>query len=213
MFFNLHTHYYNMEEGREELAIVNCYPNDSLPQGTPCSVGLHPWYIGEDWHEQLALVNKKVREDAVWAVGECGLDKLCGVDFEIQKEVFGEQLAIARAVGKPVIVHCVKAYNELLAMISGKDKVIVHGFRGKPQLAKQIMTKGALLSFGHLYNVETLRFVYSTYCPFFLETDDCHLSIRQIYEEVGCRLGVDVGRLGDLCDFRRICEECTLLKA
>lgn len=182
---------------------MNSYPDDVLPANTLCSVGLHPWWVGEDWREKAEKVREKARLSNVWAIGECGLDRLRGGALATQTEAFRAQLDIAREVGKPVIVHCVKAYDILLGMITPEDKVIVHGFRGKPELAKQIMAKGALLSFGQSYNVETLRFVYSLNRPFFLETDDLHLSVRQIYEQVGRHLDVDVSRLVHLCDPRQ----------
>ncbi len=203
MYFNFHTH--NVPESKEEVAIINCYPDEALPADAPCSVGLHPWHVGEDWQEKVALVRQSARSENVWAIGECGLDKVRGGDFGLQKEAFKEQLVIAREVGKPVIVHCVKAFDELLSMAGKDDRIVVHGFRGKWQQAKQMIAKGIMLSFGNQYNEETLRFVYSSNTPFFLETDDLRLSVRQIYEQVGRHLGVDACRLARLCDPRQIC--------
>lgn len=203
MYFNFHTH--NALALKDEVAIVNCYPEDMLPEDAPCSVGLHPWHVGEDWQEKVALVREKARGENVWAIGECGLDKVRGGDFALQREAFKEQLDIAREVGKPLIVHCVKAFDELLSMAGKEDRIVVHGFRGKWQQAKQIIAKGMLLSFGNLYNIETLRFVHSANLPFFLETDDLHLSVRQIYEQVGRHLDVDDDHLVRLCDPRQIC--------
>lgn len=210
MFFNFHTHNntLNGDTPTDEMAILNCCPNDALPTGFPCSVGLHPWDVSYDWAEQVEMVRQKAKEGNVWAIGECGLDKLRGGDMSIQTDAFKAQLAIAREVGKPVIVHCVKAFEELLKCIDcvgTLSPIIIHGFRGKPQQAKQIIAKGLLLSFGYHYNVETLRFVYSANLPFFLETDDLHLSVRRIYEQVAGHLDVDVSRLVRLCDPRQIC--------
>lgn len=203
MFYNLHTH--NQPSERDEIAILNCYPDDVLPSDSPCSVGLHPWHVGEDWVEKVEIVRHKAATDCVWAIGECGIDKLRGGELSLQIAAFKAQLEIAREIGKPVIVHCVKAYDELLSLIEKDDKVIIHGFRGKWQQAKQMIAKGLLLSFGYQYNVETLRFVYSNNLPFFLETDDLRLSVRQIYDQVGRHLGVDAYRLARLCDPRHIC--------
>ena len=80
---------------------------------------------------------------------------------------------------------------------------IIHGFRGKLEQAKQLMAKGFCFSFGHQYHVETLRFFFTSSHPFFLETDDSRLSIRQIYEQVALHLGVDVCHLESLCDPRQ----------
>lgn len=230
MFFNFHTHNntLNGDTSTDEMAILNRRPYDALPCDSPCSVGLHPWDVSDDWAEQVEMVRQKAKEDSVWAIGECGLDRLRGGEMSLQTDAFKAQVAIAREVGKPIIVHCVKAFDELLKCIDCKDTlpskrtiqetrhtdcatracqppIIIHGFRGKPQQAKQIIAKGLLLSFGYHYNVETLRFVYSTNLPFFLETDDLHLSVRQIYEQVAGHLDVDVSRLVRLCDPRQIC--------
>lgn len=210
MFFNFHTHNNSASHSAafsDETAILNCRPNDTLPTASPCSVGLHPWDVSDDWAEQVEMVRQKAKSESVWAIGECGIDKLRGGDTHLQQLAFDAQATIAREVNKPVIVHCVKAMDELLNLASHYPDVtfIIHGFRGKPQQAKQIIAKGLLLSFGYHYNVETLRFVYSANLPFFLETDDLHLSVRRIYEQVAGHLDVGVSRLVHLCDPRQIC--------
>lgn len=203
MYYNFHTHH--QPQDSTETAILNCYPEDILPASSPCSIGLHPWHVDKDWQEKVDMVRSKAQADNVWAIGECGLDKVRGGDLSTQIQAFSAQLQIARELHKPVIVHCVKAYDELLHAITNDDHIIIHGFRGKWQQAKQIIAKGALLSFGNQYNLETLRFVYSSNTPFFLETDDLRLSVRQIYEQVGHHLDVDVSHLVRLCDPRQIC--------
>lgn len=194
--------------------LLNFNPGELDSNIRECSVGLHPWQVDEDWKERLEILRTEACCSNVCAIGECGIDKASGGDVLRQIEVFRMQVALAEELHKPVIVHCVKAFDELLA--ARKELVescrsrgvepqpwVVHGFRGKPEQAKQIMTKGILLSFGHHYNVETLRFVFSTSYPFFLETDDLRLSVRQIYEQASHHLGVDVSRLVSLCDPRQ----------
>lgn len=196
------------------------------------SVGLHPWDVAEDWREKVEEVSAAVRTDNVWTLGECGLDKVHGNAMPMQIEAFRAQIALSEAVGKPMIIHCVKAFDKLLALRheliaqcrhKGHEPQpwVIHGFRGKPEQAKQLMTKGLLFSFGHHYHVETLRFAYAVahaeICeattssrqtehrinhPFFFETDDRHLSVRQIYEQGALHLGVDVAHLEHLCDPR-----------
>lgn len=178
------------------------------------SVGVHPWDVGEDWEERVETVRREAARSRVWAVGECGLDKLCGTAFDLQLKAFYAQVDIAEDVGKPMVIHCVRAFNELMAIRKeigmrkrGSDGRImpwvIHGFRGKPDLAKQLMSKGFMLSFGQRYNIETLCEVFASSRPFFLETDDCHQPICQIYGQVARHLGVDVARLEALCDPRR----------
>jgi len=250
MMFNFHTHFED-----EVPCLVNSevgLPGGTegrLPGGTKqhqscvhLSVGLHPWNVEAEWEKMVSALRCEASKTNVWAIGECGLDKARGGDFSCQIEAFKAQIQLAEEMGKPVVVHCVKAMDELLALRKelvaeckrlGKEPQpwILHGFRGKPEQAKQIMAKGIFLSFGHQYNIDSLRFAYKqavnaivvnsassapneaglfTSCPFFLETDDLHLSVRQIYEQVGHHLGVDVCHLESLCDPLRtvFCRSC-----
>lgn len=190
---------------------------------TAFSVGLHPWDVYEDWENMVEVVKKESTQDRVWAIGECGLDKLRGTSFDLQLKAFYAQITIAEEVKKPMVIHCVKAFNELIAIRKEIDQEnkrrnrktmpwVIHGFRGKPDLAKQLMAKGLLLSFGHLYNIETLRQVFTFCRPFFLETDDCHLSVSRIYEQVARHLDVNVAHLETLCDPRQTIFSGSLLR-
>lgn len=218
--FNFHTHTVDIEP-----CILNCRPDEfalrlaDVPAHVGLSVGLHPWDVTADWSQEVEEMRRAVTTERVWVIGECGLDKVKGAPLPLQVEAFKAQIALADEVGKPMVIHCVKAFDELLKLRreyveecrQGKrapQPWVLHGFRGKPEQAKQMMAKGLLLSFCHHYNLETLRFVYSMSggaisLPFFLETDDCHASVRPLYEQVGRHLGVDVDRLSSLCDPRQ----------
>ena len=218
--FNIHTYHITPQEP----CLLNADASTlqpSYPAQVALSVGLHPWHVSDDWQEAFAPVCAAAERTDVWAIGECGFDKLkAGASLAVQVEAFRAHIALAERVQKPMVIHCVKAFDELLALRKETEEAakrvgrlpqpwVVHGFRGKPEQAKQLMTKGMLLSFGHQYNVETLRKVFAEYfqlstitSPFYLETDDLHLSVRQIYEQVAHHLDVDVDRLSRLCDPR-----------
>ena len=228
--FNFHTYYIDEEPCLLNVDTADLQP--SYPEHVRLSIGLHPWKVGEDWQEVVASIRKEASRRDVWAIGECGLDKVHGAPLAMQMDAFRAHIAIAEEVQKPMVIHCVKAFDELLmlrreleASCKQEGRVpqswVIHGFRGKPEQAKQLMTKGMLLSFGHQYNLETLRFVYASLkgtspsssgsslgegqgcvTSFFLETDDLHLSVRQIYEQVARHLDVDVAHLSHLCDPR-----------
>ena len=224
--FNFHTYYIDEEPCLLNVDTADLQP--SYPEHVRLSIGLHPWKVGEDWQEVVALIRKEASRRDVWAIGECGLDKVHGAPLAMQMDAFRAHIAIAEEVQKPMVIHCVRAFDELLmlrreleAFCKQEGRVpqswVIHGFRGKPEQAKQLMTKGMLLSFGHQYNVETLRKVFSEYLQlstlnfqlstitssFYLETDDLHLSVRQIYEQVARHLDVDVVHLAHLCDPRQ----------
>lgn len=189
------------------------------------SVGLHPWDVSEKWEENVEAVRNEATQSRVWAIGECGLDKILGASFDLQLKAFRAQIAVSEDVRKPMVIHCVKAFNELLAVRKelytenqrlGRQTMpwVIHGFRGKPDLAKQLMTKGLFLSFGNSYNIETLRQVFVSNHFFFLETDDNHLPISHIYEQVSHHLGVGISHLETICDPRQTifsdfhCDRC-----
>ena len=89
------------------------------------------------------------------AIGEAGFDKLRGPSPELQRKVFEEQVAISEELKKPVVIHCVRAWDELLAVhkkLKPKMPWLIHGFRGNTELAAQLLSKGMYLSFWFDFN-------------------------------------------------------------
>ena len=85
----------------------------------------------------------------VVAVGEAGLDAVRGGDAAIQEDVFVRQALLAEKVEKPLVVHCVRRYGRILELhkaISPRQLWIIHGFRGKPELARQLSAAGIGIS-------------------------------------------------------------------
>ena len=148
------------------------------------------------WHESdkealFAVLNSP----EVMIIGEIGLDKACGVPFEVQKKIFLLQLEVAAECRKPVILHGVKAQSELLAIRKTVKDVpawILHGFRGGPEEAVQYLSTGFYLSFGRYYHRESLKI-----CPadrLFLETDEKG-DIHALYEQTANERGVGLVEL------------------
>lgn len=116
----------------------------------PC-YGLHPYFYRqhEDSHTQ-ELAFWLGREPAV-AVGECGLDyAIAGADKASQQHLFAAQLALAREFNLPVVVHAVRAVEDVIRMIrsSGHYNGMVHSFNGSEQQAHRLIDLGYRLSFG-----------------------------------------------------------------
>lgn len=115
------------------------------------SVGIHPWNtvqpIADEMFEKLEEI---AADNRVVAIGECGLDALRGGESEIQEECFVRQIEIAEKVGKPVIIHCVRRIAELLRIRKSHPSGlwILHGFRGKPETARQLAAAGIAISLG-----------------------------------------------------------------
>lgn len=190
---DIHTHQLPHQPGR---AIVNCYPGTFVPQeGGWYSVGIHPWRIASsaDMQEEeilrfaldgkVASFEEILRHPRVLAVGEAGLDKLAKAPMPVQMAVFEYQARLAMEIGKPLVIHLVKAMDELLKLKQALRPAvpwIIHGFRGKPALAEEFLRHGFYLSFGEKYQEEALRLVPAD--RLFLETDESSVSIDVLYQ-------------------------------
>lgn len=170
--------------------------------GIAYSFGIHPWFLNESNQE---LLIKSVREIAhspnLIAIGEAGFDKLNGPSPELQRKTFEEQVLIAEDFRLPVIIHCVRAWDELLSVYkNSKPKMpwLIHGFRGNKMLAAQLLSKGMYLSFWFDFVLKTESSDLLKSLPsdrIFLETDGADVDIRDIYEKVANDLSLSVEEL------------------
>lgn len=186
-FFNFHTHQFTNQA--TVLELVNQYPKEFDASIPFYSIGIHPWYIKEEEIDsELKIIEEKLQTENCLAIGECGLDKRIEVPFESQIEVFEKQLILAEKYKKPVVIHCVAAFQEVIA-IKKKMKIsvpmIIHGFSKNIQLAEQLIKEGFYISFGkYLLRNPDLKTVFEKIPNdrFFLETDTIEESIMQVYE-------------------------------
>ncbi len=148
MFINTHTHS-QLYDAKIELVNLGLGQSE---KPNHYSYGLHPWFIEKETYEdQLQQLKLISHEKRCLAIGECGLDKLSTVDFNLQQEVFIEQIKIANQLKKPLIIHCVKAFNELLNCLNLNDNavpVIVPGFNINENIARVLANEGIYFSFG-----------------------------------------------------------------
>ena len=199
-FVNIHTH---QSRNKTYTEIINLFPENAekIISENPhslFSVGLHPWYINENADVLLKEVEKLSGCENVVAIGEAGLDKLCETDFSTQIEVFKAQIQIAEKARKPLIIHCVKAYQEIFAIkkeLQIKVSMIFHGFRGKPALAEQILYHNCYLSVGEksLQNAETIKMIPVE--KLFIETDESNVDIPEIYKKIAGVKNIPVEKL------------------
>ena len=196
-FINIHTHESSINS--EFFEIVNQYPN-SFDEHVPYfSIGIHPWYINEDsWHAELKIIEEKLQLENCLALGECGLDKRRETPIEFQLEVFEAQLLLAEKYKMPVIIHCVAAFQELIAL-KQKLKItvplVIHGFSKSGELADQLLKQGFYISFGkYLVKNPELESVFSAVPNnrFFLETDTIEEGIQQVYDLAAKYKNIDV---------------------
>lgn len=202
-FYNLHTHTATLQENVVEL--VNQYPHEFDATIPVYSIGIHPWFIVEERLESdLDILERKLQETNCLAVGECGLDKRIAIPIELQQLVFEKQLLFAQKYNKPVVLHCVAAFDELIATkkkLNITVPMIVHGFSKSEQLAKQLVSNGFYISFGKylLLNPE-LETVFKSVPvdKIFLETDTILENITAVYVLAAKYKGISILEMQEL---------------
>jgi TatD DNase family protein len=164
--------------------------------------GIHPWFLNEDnYIEQIDLIKKIACDKNIVAIGETGFDRYKGPSMVIQKKAFEEQVKISEEIKKPVIIHCVRAWDELLASykkLKPSMSWMVHGFSGNIQLASQLIEKGFYISFRNEFvmrkeSTELLRNLPVE--RIFFETDNSDSDIKSIYEKTALDLNITVEKL------------------
>ena len=202
-YINLHTHsniYHN-----NIISILNQYPNDLVENANFFSIGIHPWYIDFDRVENdFDVIKSKIFDQKCLAIGECGLDNRIEMSLPQQTIVFEKQLLLAQEFKKPVIVHCVGAYNELI-YIKKKLKIsvpmVVHGFAKNENVAKMLIENGFYLSFGkHFMHSHEFENVFESIPKnrLFLENDSSDFSIQDVYKKAAQNLMIDVFELQEI---------------
>lgn len=202
-YFNLHTHSFSNQSNVVEL--VNQYPQEFSASIPYYSIGIHPWFIVEDRLESdLAILESKLSETGCLALGECGLDKRIEVALELQQTVFERQLLLAEQYQKPVVIHCVAAFQELIA-IKKRLKIsvpfLIHGFSKNEQIAKELVANGCYISFGkYLLRMPQLESVFKSMPNnrFFLETDTDEQTIQEVYELAAQYKGLTIPQIQEL---------------
>jgi TatD DNase family protein len=202
-FFNLHTHKSTIQPN--VLEIVNQYPQEFDATIPSYSIGIHPWFIIKERIEaDLAIIESKLQETNCLAVGECGLDKRTDIPMELQQMVFEKQLLLAQKYQKPVVIHCVAAFQEVIALkkkLNISVPMLIHGFSKNSQVAKQLLDAGFYISFGKylLLNTE-LEIVFESVPDnrFFLETDTVEEGIESVYDLAAKYRGISVKEIQKL---------------
>ena len=146
MYIDLHTH--NPQQEKNCIRIVNSC--DITPAGnTLFSAGLHPWDITTGWEKEFSCINEIATHPQVVAIGECGIDKIKKTaSAATQEDALAAHALLAEEVKKPLILHCVKGTEEIIALhrkIHPQQAWIIHGFRGKPEQAALVYIFGLIV--------------------------------------------------------------------
>lgn len=189
-FLDVHTHQSAKKKGVTSIQSLSLTSDIflAMPKTKPISIGLHPWYATlNQLPLQMKYMEVLAKQENVKLIGECGLDRNRGDTLDHQIFILKEQMLLAEKLQKPIILHCVRSFSELIAL---KDKLaitvpmIIHGFNKHPELGKQMQNKGFLLSFGSaiLKHDSNAAELIKTSQRFFLETDDTEIPIEQLYQ-------------------------------
>ena len=216
-FINIHTHQSHIDN-KEFIEIYNIDVDSNVNVDVTFlySIGIHPWEC------QKSTINGSIAQwlngsTVQWlngsivqwlnssmaqrfkgstAIGECGIDRACGIDFDIQKDVFIKQIEISEQYNKPMIIHAVRAHSDIISIrkeTKAKMPWIIHGFQGNEQIVNQYLRHNIYLSLGDVLfknesrAVELLKTIPSE--RLFLETDDSERSIVDVYERASVLSG------------------------
>ncbi len=211
MFIDIHTHSREKIDGCLKISSFR-YPDEPILSSTPMvrrCAAIHPWDAIRGSEKGVFEAFEAIAP-TLFAIGEVGLDRLRG-DFECQQELFTRQLELASALGKVVVIHCVRAHNEVLEQLKSYKgvAVIIHSFVGSKEIARRYIAHGAYLSISPLSlrsekSVEALREVPIE--RLFIESDDSGEAITDVYQAVSQSLvvSVDVLKVNMMRNFTNI---------
>lgn len=160
--------------------IINIEPGEPLPAG-PFSCGIHPWHAAGATEDDYRTLEQTLSSPNAVAVGETGIDLMRGAEAAIQREAFRRHIDISERVRKPLIVHSVKSWQEIIRIRKECRATlpwVFHGFRLKPDIALRLVASGIIPSFGERFNPDSFKAVYPH--NFLLETDESRLDTTQI---------------------------------
>ena len=145
----------DLASSRRAVELARCYPF------VYAAVGIHPEECG-DWEEaQLDELRLLAALPRVVAVGEIGLDYYWEENppRELQRRVFRAQMALARELGLPVIVHDREAHQDCLQIVRQHPNVtgVYHCYSGSLEDAKTLVKLGWMLSFTGVVTYKNAR--------------------------------------------------------
>jgi TatD DNase family protein len=192
-YIDLHTHHLKPED--DVISVYNLLLNETseIPAG-PFSAGLHPWYTDQLPLELLgSKLDHLAQNSQFLAFGETGIDTVCGVPVPLQREVFELHLRKASEYQKPVVIHCVKAWEEVIEIASNYQVIkILHGYNGSPELTGRLVKAGFSFSVGKAI-MNPVSKIHSSVglipaVSLFCETDASDISIQMIYKMISAEM-------------------------
>ncbi len=205
--YYLDFHAHQQMPAEQEIVIQSLFLQDDLIAPVSDKIfftaGLHPWHADLLNNKQInTRLKELIDHKFILAVGECGIDKLKGPDMDTQIKTFKTQIDIANEFQLPIIVHSVKAHNEVLKLKKETKSVVpwvIHHFNGSKEMAFNLLDHGFYLSVSHHIRSENAK-LSKYFCELpiekiFLETDDFRIEIKDLYEVAAMKRGMSVDLL------------------
>lgn len=201
-YLDFHTHKLRRQNDSHITEIVSIHLGNEIPHNL-YTIGKHPWFTNSQLSDkEKRELKTHLQNENCLALGEVGLDRLKGASLDIQKDILRSQLDIANELNKPVIIHCVRAFDQLLQVkkeFSTLKKWCIHGYARHAKLAEQLINQGFYLSLMPVINpsesyIELLRSLPIE--KLFLETDSMpNITIEQLYLQASKIIDISVDEL------------------
>ena len=199
-FVNIHTHTHIDNEDLIQITNIDIDNIVNVDVTFFCSAGIHPWENLQSTDHRLqtlSAISQKLK-----AIGECGIDRVRGNNIEMQKSIFMKHIELSEQYQKPLIIHCVRAYTDIISIkkeTKAKQAWIIHGFQGNEQTATQLLNNDIFLSLGNiLFKNEDRAKLLLKIIPsekLFLETDISERNIIEIYKKASLLSGKNIDEL------------------
>jgi len=201
-YLDFHTHRLR-RQGRSDITeIVSIHMGQEERAHELYTIGKHPWWTEKTLsEEEIPLLQQHLSSEKCLAMGEMGLDKFKGPEMEIQINVLRSQLDLAREISASVIIHCVKAYDQLLQIKKEYPEIkkwCIHGYSRHATLAHQLINQGFHLSIMPMKPSDKYTDLLQSLPleKFFLETDSMpNILIEDLYLQAAKALDVSVEKL------------------
>ena len=206
-FVDIHTHH---KIDRKDLIAIRNIDVDNLTDidvSSFYSLGIHPWSLSQQTTDngQQSLshlsnsATQQLGDSNFLALGETGLDRAAAHDFETQKTLFLKHIELSEQYNKPLIIHCVRAYPDIISIrkeTKARQPWIIHGFRANVQTAEQLLRHEIYISLGDVLfkDEEKSKQLLETIPSgrLFLETDVSEKNIEEVYEKAASIIGKDI---------------------
>ncbi len=203
MFIDIHTHQ-QFPDSVDEIHLFNIILKEKEPVHLPTSyftAGIHPWFLPEDEEQVFRQLEELLSNPRCLAVGECGIDWVCKSPKSYQEKIFIRQIALAEKYHKPIMLHVVRAFPEIIRLKKSRKKEIpwiIHGFLGNEAQREQLSRHDFYFSIGMPALSAVSMQAVIPHLPqdhLFIETDESNWDMEKIGSELANRLQIPPAKL------------------